>query len=121
MQLAPYLVVQCLSALADLASFLFLIKGTSLDPKVSNVLTKILGAAIAFTGLRYWVFRTDHQLGFFNHLIKYSASLPLNIMISTGLLATLLWINIQAPIAKVLTDGMTFFLFFLLNKYVVFR
>ncbi len=121
MRLVSYSIVQGVAASADFVFFLFMVTLILIEPKIANVTAKLFGAGLAFFGLRYWVFKNDVTNTFKDQLLKYVVSLPLNIVISTAILALLLSSGVLVVFAKILTDIITFIIFFALNKYLIFK
>lgn len=125
MPLINYTLIQVLGMSVDFCVFLFLIEKNILPPLLANVFSKCVGVIIAFFGHRRLTFRTTalkkNASAVTVQALKYSFTLPLNILLSSVLLALMLSVGFVPAFGKLSSDFMTFFVFFAANKYFVFK
>ena len=125
MPLIIYTVIQIIGMSVDFCAFLLLIELNILSPLLANAVGKLVGVTIAFFGHRQFTFRTiamkKDASSVTAQALKYSFSLPLNILLSSLLLTFILSLGTVPAFAKLGSDAITFFIFFAANKYLVFK
>lgn len=125
MQLIVYTLVQCLCMCVDLLVYMIIINATILPLFVANSCGKFVGVLLAFFAHRAFTFRlsnTSHSLSStLSQASKYLSTLPVNILFSTIFLYSFFYLFNVELVAKLLSDFVTFFLFFAVNKKVVFK
>jgi putative flippase GtrA len=125
MSLIPYTLVQIAGMGVDYIFFILLIKFEVLSPLFANALGKCIGVMVAFNGHRRLTFPESalnkDASSIIIQALKYSSMLPMNIAVSSILLTSIISAGITAAVAKLVSDLITFILFFAVNKYLVFK
>lgn len=125
MQLVRYVLIQCLGAGLDFVLFLVLILQTDTGPIVSNLISKVFGAAVAFLGHRNFSFRQqdkgETRQPILRQAAKYTIALPASMMVSSCFLWLFIELGIAVELAKISTDAITFSIFYLVSRHIVFK
>ena len=125
MPLIIYTVIQIIGMSVDFCVFLLLVEFHLLSPLLANAVGKLIGVIVAFIGHRQITFRSsalkNDASSATGQALKYSATLPLNILLSSLLLTGFLSLGFVPAFAKLGSDFITFFIFFAANKYLVFK
>lgn len=125
MPLIIYTVIQIMGVSVDFCVFILLIEFNILSPLFANAVGKFIGVIIAFIGHRQFTFRASalkkDASSMAAQALKYSSTLPLNILLSSLLLTFFLSLGVIPASAKLGSDFITFFIFFAANKYLVFK
>ncbi len=109
----------------DYIFYILLLKFEILSPLYANAVCKCVGAMVTFNGHRRLTFpKIALKKGASSTIIqavKYSSMLPMNIAVSSILMTSIISAGITAVFAKLISDAITFILFFAFSKYLVFR
>lgn len=125
MYLIKYVLIQCLGAGLDFVLFLVLISETNTGPIVSNFISKVFGSAVAFFGHRYFSFSEqgtgETRKPVLRQAAKYTIALPASIATSSCFLLLFIELGIAIELAKVSTDAITFSIFYLVSRHIIFK
>lgn len=121
MTFARYVAVQIVAYGIDFGMFLVLIAMLGIGPIAANVAAKIAAGAFAFVAHRAFTFRVAGRQRVAGEAMRYALLLALNVPLASGLLAALLLVIRDPPLAKVLSDVISVGVTFLLTRHAVFR